>query len=135
MIIINDNIRMYKKCHKYFKVISSICLVFKFLLIYIILLFPLKNPIDYRTQAIAMGNPAVVGTAGRALIELARTGIGSVEVARRHSPISNILVEISKSIHISVGKYKNNTLITKVLFFNKLLIFLYYCYLIGVKLK
>ena len=57
MIIINDNIRMYKKCHKYFKVISysSICLVFKFLLIYIILLFSLENLIDYRTQAVAVG--------------------------------------------------------------------------------
>ena len=96
MIIINDNIRMCKKCHKYFKVISSICLVFKFLLIYIILLFPLENPIDYRTQAIAAGNPVVaVGNARRVLTELGRSGIGSAEVARRHRPIIPILVEIS----------------------------------------
>ena len=69
------------------KYVQKICLT--------LLCFVIGNPIDYRTQAIAVGNPAVVGTAGRALIELARTGIGSVEVARRHSPISNILVEIS----------------------------------------
>ena len=86
---------MYKKYHKYFKVISSICLVFKFLLIYIILLFPLENPIDYRTQAIAAGNPSAVGIADRVLKELVRSGIANVEVVRRHSPISNILVEIS----------------------------------------
>ena len=95
---------MYKKYHKYFKVISSICLVFKFLLIYIILLFPLENPIDYRTQAIAAGNPVAVGIARRVLTELIRNGIASVEGVRRHRPIIPILVEISKSIHISVGK-------------------------------
>ena len=95
MIIINDNIRMYKKCHKYFKVISSTCLVFKFLLIYIILLFPLENPIDYRTQAIAVGNPRAAGSADRVLTELVRSGIASVEVVRRHRPIIPILVEIS----------------------------------------
>ena len=71
-----------------------------------LLYLTIENPIAYRTQAIAVGNPAVVGTAGRALIELARTGIGSVEVARRHSPIITILVSISKSIHIFVGKGK-----------------------------
>ena len=88
---------MYKKCHKYFKVISSICLVFKFLLIYIILLFPLENPIDYRTQAIAGGHTAAVavGIASRVLNELGRSGSASVEPARRHSPIIPILVEIS----------------------------------------
>ena len=46
-----------------------------------LLYLTIENPIDYRTQAIAVGNPAVVGTVGSALIELARTGIGSVEVA------------------------------------------------------
>ena len=89
MIIINDNIRMYKKCHKYFKVISysSICLVFKFLLIYIILLFSLENLIDYRTQAIAAGNPVDAGIAGRVLIEPGCNRASSVEVDRRHRPI------------------------------------------------
>ena len=95
MIIINDNIRMYKKCHKYFKVISSTCLVFKFLLIYIILLFPLENPIDYRTQAIDAGNPVDAGIAGRVLIEPGCNRASSDEVERRHGPIIAILVEIS----------------------------------------
>ena len=64
----------------------------------------LKNPIDYRTQAIAAGNPVAVGIARRVLTELIRNGIASVEGVRRHRPIIPILVEISKSIHISVGK-------------------------------
>ena len=79
------------------KYVQKICLT--------LLYFVIGNPIDYRTQAIAAeGNPVVAGMASRALKELDRTGKGSVEVTRRHSPIIPILVEISKSIHISVGK-------------------------------
>ena len=58
--------------------------------------YSLKKTIDYRTQAKpGFGNPVAAGKAGRVLRELVRTGIGSVEVERRHSPIIPILVEIS----------------------------------------
>ena len=62
--------------------------------LYYITLF-IKKTIDYRTQAIAAGNPVARGTADRVLMELARSGIGSVKVVRRHRPIIYILVEIS----------------------------------------
>ena len=76
----------------YFKVLVSLYLV-------------LKNLIDYRTQAKDVGHTAAaVGTARRVLIELAGGRSANIEVGRRHRPIIPILVEISKSIHISVGK-------------------------------
>ena len=46
-----------------------------------LLYLTIENPIDYRTQANAGGNPGEVGIAGRVLTELAHSGIGSVEVA------------------------------------------------------
>ncbi len=70
-----------------------------------LLYFVIGNPIDYRTQAIAVGHPAAaVSIASRVLTEPTSSRSVSVEIGRRHGPIIPILVEISKSIHISVGK-------------------------------
>ena len=60
-----------------------------------LLYLTIENPINYRTQAIAVANPVAVGKAGRVLTELIRSGIASVEDVRRHRPIIPILVEIS----------------------------------------
>ena len=58
--------------------------------------YSLKKTIDYRTQASAAGHNAVAdGKASRALKELGRSRSANFEVGRRHSPIINILVEIS----------------------------------------
>ena len=70
------------------KYVQKICLT--------LLYFVIGNPIDYRTQATAAGNPVVVGKAGRVLIELTRCLTpDEIPAVRRHSPIMPILVEIS----------------------------------------
>ena len=55
----------------------------------------IRLQIDYRTQAIAAGHPAVGSATSRVLIELASSRVARVEIVRRHGPIIAILVEIS----------------------------------------